>query len=842
MNLTRRSDKSNRKRKKVGSKKDLYCTVHFLDQSSQVFRLNGKEKGQALLNQAFYHQSVCEPRYFGLRFLGINCSVQHWVEPDKSLSHQLKCFSGEIHFYFEVKYFVENPSQLAENQTRWLFFLQCWSNVCNGTLVTSPQTSCVLASYYLHLTYGCIKSKEEESLNILKLEAAPKSVKENVTVIIELRELMKDQSNEQALSNFLDHVRRVDLYGVDLHSVKDCDGKMIDVGISSRNISIFRKNARINTFPWCSIVRVFYKKKKFFIQLQREKLDEHDTVVGFRLASRRATKLLWKSCIEQHSFFRLGHPLHSSQISKGTLPFFRKLLSVNSCYNINPPTRSSSKIVDFHRQRNDRSTSTTYRRYDNLHKIQSSTTASPRPAWSSAPNLNDSTGCASNGSDDITKNSLSSSINSTTPLSAFIPSDIHQGIRFADEEVEDFRLPLYLEPEEPIGENNKPRDIRLMADPTTGLYGFNLRYGKDFSSAFFSRIVANSPADCCYPRIHVGDQLVAVNGHPLQCLTQTEVMAQFDGGRQSYITISVKQHGGYFMEQDDEPLQYVHDKSTDISVSESVIAIAEGLRTGRILSAFDVLPRCRPELSTNVAKREDNIRKNRYGDISPYDCNRVVLQSCQDGDYINASYVSLPLPGVNNTLKYIAAQGPLPHTVEDFWSLVWHQRAEVIAMVTPEMERGSIKCHHYWPDLNEIVRTGHLVISCQFEHNFGHYIHREFLLTDVQSGEYRCVSHVQYLDWPDHGAPVSASQFLDYVHYTQSLHSGLYPVVVHCSAGIGRTGAFILLDASLHSIRLGKGVNPISLVRSMRDQRPMMVQTSMQFQYICECIVDSVQE
>lgn len=179
--------------------------------------------------------------------------------------------------------------------------------------------------------------------------------------------------------------------------------------------------------------------------------------------------------------------------------------------------------MDFHRQRNDRSTSTTYRRYDNLHKIQSSTTASPRPAWSSAPNLNDSTGCASNGSDDITKNSLSSSINSTTPLSAFIPSDIHQGIRFADEEVEDFRLPLYLEPEEPIGENNKPRDIRLMADPTTGLYGFNLRYGKDFSSAFFSRIVANSPADCCYPRIHVGDQLVAVNGHPLQCLTQTEV-------------------------------------------------------------------------------------------------------------------------------------------------------------------------------------------------------------------------------------------------------------------------------------------------------------------------------
>ena len=96
-------------------------------------------------------------------------------------------------------------------------------------------------------------------------------------------------------------------------------------------------------------------------------------------------------------------------------------------------------------------------------------------------------------------------------------------------------------------------------------------------------------------------------------------MAQFDSARQSYITISVQRHGGYYLEQDDEPLQYVHDQSTDMSVSESLISIAEGLRTGQILSSFDVLPRCRPELSSNVAKREDNIRKNRYGDISP--CN-----------------------------------------------------------------------------------------------------------------------------------------------------------------------------------------------------------------------------
>ena len=95
----------------------------------------------------------------------------------------------------------------------------------------------------------------------------------------------------------------------------------------------------------------------------------------------------------------------------------------------------------------------------------------------------------------------------------------------------------------------------------------------------------------------------------------------------------------------------------------------------------------------------------------------------------------------------IDSPGPLPHTVEDFWSLVWNQRAEAIAMVTPETERGSVKCHHYWPDLNEIVRTGHLVISCQFEHSFGHYVHREFLLTDVQVATLKAIQ-LAYLQYP----------------------------------------------------------------------------------------------
>ena len=137
----------------------------------------------------------------------------------------------------------------------------------------------------------------------------------------------------------------------------------------------------------------------------------------------------------------------------------------------------------------------------------------------------------------------------------------------------------------------------------------------------------------------------------------------------------------------------------------------------------------------------------------------------------------------------------------------------------------------YWPEMDEIVRVGDLVIGCQMTHDLGPFVHRDFILTDEQSGEMRIISHVQYLEWPDHGAPALASQFLDYVRYIQKLESSFDNhqetiVLVHCSAGIGRTGAFILLDSAMHLINAGYPVNPIQLIKMMRDQRPMMLQTS----------------
>lgn len=844
MNQHRR-DKSNQKRTRK-SQKNLHCVVHFLDQTALLFRCNGKDNGKSLMDQVIQRFSLREPQYFGLSFPGVHLGYC-WLEFEKSLSHQFKCSAGQVHLNFEVKYYVENPSQLLDEQTRWLFFLQTWKRVVNGSLPTSPQTCCLLTSYYLQATYGPISSEADDLSNISNLGSAPTVVKENTSVILELRGLLKEQSIEKAQTNFLDHVRRVELYGVDLHPVKDAKGKSILLGISGRNLSIYRSsnNVRINSFAWCKILRLFYKKKRFFIQLQHEKFEEYDTVVGFLLPTKRAAKRLWKNCIEQHSFFRLGcRQVDPKQITKGVWPVFRKLFTVQSCYNVREP---STRVAVDRR-------SITYRRYDHLHKVQSTTEGTPpRPAWSSSlPGSLDDDDCKSGVKEAIP--SLENDSSSASPISAvaFIPNGM-QSFEYADEDSQpDIRLPLYLSDASPSVSCSRHStdqfDVRLKAD-ASGVFGFNLRFEKERASARLSRLLPNSSADMSYPPMHVGDELVAVEGHPVECLTQTELMELFRAARQSSLTLSLRRTGYCWTEQEeDPPVQYVLEPA-EMSPKESVAAIVDGLRTGRILSHFDLLPRSRPELSSSIARRDENIQKNRYGDIFPYDCNRVVLSSCdnQDENYINASYINIPMPGGNKTLRYVATQGPLPHTVEDFWSLVWQEEGiRTIAMVTQESERGRIKCHRYWPEMDEIVRAGQLVIVCQAKlDHLGPFVHREFLLTDERTGEMRVISHVQYLEWPDHGAPVLACQFLDYVRHVQT-YSGNdceegAVVLVHCSAGIGRTGAFILLDSAMRLIQADCAVNPIHLVKMMRDQRPMMLQTSIQFQYVCECIIESSQ-
>lgn len=276
---------------------------------------------------------------------------------------------------------------------------------------------------------------------------------------------------------------------------------------------------------------------------------------------------------------------------------------------------------------------------------------------------------------------------------------------------------------------------------------------------------------------------------------------------------------------------------------ESIMLLQEGLETGAVSLQFDQLYRKKTGESMSISKLPENISKNRYRDIMPYDSTRVILRDNEDpdgNDYINASFVNMEIPSSAIINRYIATQGPLSNTCNDFWLMVWEQKSSLIVSATPLVERGRIKCSKYWPDLEEEMEVGNgLHVVCVKESESPSMVEREFNLSNTKdpTGETRLITHIQYISWPDHGVPEDPTDFLTLVQKVRNIRSGsVDPVVVHCSAGIGRTGVLIMMETAMCLIEANEPIYPIEILKSMRDQRAMLIQTASQFIFVCQAI------
>jgi len=283
----------------------------------------------------------------------------------------------------------------------------------------------------------------------------------------------------------------------------------------------------------------------------------------------------------------------------------------------------------------------------------------------------------------------------------------------------------------------------------------------------------------------------------------------------------------------------------DISTGHMVLSYMEDHLKNRdrmdrewaALTAYEADP-----CSTAVAEKPENAKKNRYSNSLPFDHSRVILNDLANisgTDYINASTITDHDP---RNPAYIATQGPLPNTVADFWQLVWEQGSVVIVNLSRLAENGTALCHRYWPEegseLHHIYEV-HLVsehIWCD------EYLVRSFYLKNLKTGETRTVTQFHFLAWPENGIPQSTKALLEFRRKVNKSYRGRScPIIVHCSDGAGRTGTYCLIDMVLN--RMSKGAKEIDIAATLehiRDQRPNMVRSKQQFEFVLMAVAEEV--
>ncbi|XP_071139565.1 receptor-type tyrosine-protein phosphatase mu-like isoform X16 [Mytilus edulis] len=248
----------------------------------------------------------------------------------------------------------------------------------------------------------------------------------------------------------------------------------------------------------------------------------------------------------------------------------------------------------------------------------------------------------------------------------------------------------------------------------------------------------------------------------------------------------------------------------------------------------------------DVALRPGNKRKNRYKNIYAYDHSRVVLQpeviDSEDGssyttvdnsDYINASYFD----GYQDPRAYIACQGPTDEMVDDFWRMVWQLRIQNIVMLTNLIELGQIKCKKYWPDENKTERFGNIYVKFDYQETFADFILTNLIVT--KDNARLQVKHLQFTSWPDRDVPKYVTTLVEFHSKVNSLrHEG--PLLVHCSAGVGRTGTFIGIDYLMDQADSEGRVNIYKCVEKMRIARPNMVQTPDQYVFLHQALAEAL--
>lgn len=462
---------------------------------------------------------------------------------------------------------------------------------------------------------GDFSVTEHKEGYLSELQLLPDQNEEIEKQICELHKLHRGQTPADAECNFLEHAKRLEHFGIDFHNATDSSSKEIQLGVSAIGLLVYQNDLRINTFSWSKMTKVSFKRKEFLIQLRREASENYDTLLGFNMASHKRAKILWQSCVEHHSFFRLQKPHRSSSrfaLSLGSRFRYSGRTEIEALQESKKRAKTSRSFVRSPSRRNipsplngisdSNGTSNGKITFRPLDKVTITESKSPRKAWEKHESDSES-------------------------------GFIDRSARFDGSAPPGFDSPPAYESNENTEKLNEEGlvSIRLTADEQ-GRFGFNVKGGCDLQMPIFvSRVAPHTPA--YNSKICENDQVVQINGRTLNTLTHEQVVSLIrnSGGQLSLlIKPNALEDGSLEIE---EPLyQYVPEDQSQFRNSthsfmtgsseanlfqQSLFLLSDGIASGSLLNQYEQLYRKNCDLAITEARKSENAAKNRYRDISP---------------------------------------------------------------------------------------------------------------------------------------------------------------------------------------------------------------------------------
>uniref|UniRef100_A0A672TGH4 Tyrosine-protein phosphatase n=1 Tax=Sinocyclocheilus grahami TaxID=75366 RepID=A0A672TGH4_SINGR len=852
---------------------EVVCNILLLDNTIQPFKVNKHDQGQILLDAVFKHLELTERDYFGLHLADDSSD-----SPVRGSPH---------HLNFRVKFFVSEPNKLQEEYTRYQYFLQikqdiltelgdyCEAENLPGNLSefcfipNQPQgfekevtkhhqqhsgltpaqsefnyldTARTLELYGVELHYARDQSNTEIFIGLMSAGIAIYKNRVRINYFPWLKIVKISFKCKQFFIQLRKeaHETRDTLLGFNMVNYRACKNLW---KACVENHTFFRldrpvalqKNFFAHYFSLGSKFRYCGRTEAQSVQYGKEK------GIKDRVFARSPSKTLGRNLMGVTDW---------ESVSRNSLSEER--LETRSLPTRSPPgtPKQNSLFV----QEGPR-----LRPSSMGHLVENVIHASP-----SLPLFSNHKSASSTQANSI---SLESPEGIEGPPPALPPKQSRKNLSqlilsHSQQDLDNhinqmYNIPIATDKATPNGVIPHDNLVLIKMKPDeNGRFGFNVKGGSDQKMPIIvSRVAPGTSADLCVPRLNEGDQVVLINGRDIAEHTHDQVVMFIKASYESHsgeLILLVRPNAIYdVVEEKLEPepdFQYIPEKSpTDPSQldqdawRDSMLQLKEGLNSATMLAQFDQLYRKRPGMTMSCAKLPQNLPKNRYRDISPYDATRVILKGTDD--YINANYINMEISASSLINRYIACQGPLPNTCPDFWQMTWEQGSSLVVMLTTQVERGRVKCHQYWPNPSGSATYGGFQVSCQTEEGNSAFLVRDMIFTHIESGESREFTQIQYLAWPDHGVPDDSTDFLDFVALVRSKRAGKdEPVVVHCSAGIGRTGVLITMETAMCLMECGQPVYPLEIVRTMRDQRAMMIQTPSQFKFVCEAILKVYEE